>query len=446
MRRIRLGISVLVLITIVALGVAAASPRAGQEAYFPLIYREPTLTPTATPTPTPTPTPSPSPPPSMVEFRGLWVTRFDWTDGVHPASSAKIDEIVQNAAAAGFNVILFQVRGSADAYYTPGLEPWAERVSGGQLGQPPNPLWDPLAYFVAAAHARGLQLHAYINIYPVWDECGTAPPDNTDPVHFYYLLQNAHGTTNGKLNGLQWDTSDQIHCSIYQRSSPASVYADEHFLDVAEDLVNRYDIDGIHLDNIRYGGSNTSCDPISEGSYGANCFADGSYAGWQRSQVNGTVWKFYEQIVPMEPGFWLSAAVWPIYIDYWGWGGLQGYYTYYQDSKAWVQGGYIDSIMPMIYPSSYGCPDESFWTKNKWKTLVADFQATSGGRYIIPGIGTGYCTFDEIADRIAEARAIRTAGHALFSYGGLDYWDYFDDLAAGPYAAPATVPPVSWHP
>jgi uncharacterized lipoprotein YddW (UPF0748 family) len=445
MRRIRVGLSVLIVVAVVVLSRAAADSATSWRSYFPLAYREPTYTPTSTPTPTPTPTPSPTPPPPSVEFRGLWVTRFDWTDGVNPASAAKIDQIVQNVAAAGFNVILFQVRGSADAYYAPGLEPWAQRVSGGEIGQPPNPWWDPLAYFVNAAHARGLQLHAYLNVYPVWDKCGTAPPW-TAPTHFYYLLQSAHGTTGGKLNGLQWDTNDQIHCSVYQRSSPASVYADNHFLAVAQDLVNRYAIDGIHLDNIRYGGSNTSCDPVSEGSYGANCFADGGYASWQRTQVNGTVWKFYDQIVPLKPGLWLTAAVWPIYIDYWGWGGQQGYSTYYQDSKAWVQDGYIDSIMPMIYPNSYDCPYQGFWDLGKWTTLVADFQATSGGRYILPGIGAGYCTFDEISNRIAAARSIGTAGHAIFSYGGLAAWGYFDDLAAGPYAAPAAVPSIPWHP
>ena len=88
----------------------------------------------------------------MVEFRGIWVTRFDWTSYGQPADPAKIDEIVQNVADAGFNAIFFQVRGIADAYYTPGLEPWADRVSG-VYGQPPDPLWDPLATMIEKAHA-----------------------------------------------------------------------------------------------------------------------------------------------------------------------------------------------------------------------------------------------------------------------------------------------------
>jgi uncharacterized lipoprotein YddW (UPF0748 family) len=384
------------------------------------------------------------PQPPMVEVRALWVTRFDWTIYGMPASAAKIDEIVNTAADAGFNTIYFQIRGTADAYYAPGLEPWAQRVSGGQLGQAPNPYWDPLSYFIQQAHARGMALHAYLNIYPVWS-CGSTPI-TTSPLHLYDRLINAHGYQNGQPAGLQWSTTGAIHCSGYQRATPASIFVDDHLMAVAQDLVNRYDIDGIHLDHIRYGGSNASCDPVSAARYGSPCFF-GEYRDWQRRQVNGTVGRFYEDIIePNGRDLWLSAAVWPIYIDYWGWGGQEGYHDYYQDSKAWIGGEYIDSLSPMIYPSTFNCPDNSFWSLSRWQILVNDFQASANGRYIIPGIGSGYCTFDEIANRIAGARAAGTAGHAIFSYSGLKAGGYFDDLANGPYALPAELPQITWRP
>lgn len=353
-----------------------------------------------TPTITPAPTPTATPTPSGVEFRGMWVTRFDWTSSVQPADPAKIEEIVNDAASAHINVIFFQVRANADAYYAPGLEPWAKRVSG-VFGQPPSPYWDPLATLVQAAHGQGIQVHAYLNVYPVWDDCQTPPAENVLPRPFYYDLRDFHGVTGSRLNGLQWNTSYNVACSSYLRASPASTFVDDHLLAVGADLVTRYDIDGIHLDHIRYEGVNTSCDPVSEASAGANCFTtppDGylSYGDWQRAQVNGTVAKFYDQVVPLKPGLWLSAAVWPIYIDIWNWGGQEGYYDYYQDSKAWVAGGYIDSISPMIYPGSYDCDNPGFWTQQRWETLTADFQASSAGRFVIPGIGTGYCTLPKL--------------------------------------------------
>ena len=392
--------------------------------------------------PTPPPTATPTEPAGMVEFRGLWVTRFDWTQFNTPASPARIDEIVNAAAGAGFNAIFFQVRGAADAYYTPGLEPWAQRVSGGAFGQPPSPAWDPLAYFVSRAHARGLQLHAYVNVYPVWDNC-TNPPPMTSPTPFYFQLQNAHGTTDGKLNGLQWTTFDQVSCGDYVYASPASPVLRSHVKAVVADLVNRYDIDGIHLDRVRYAGRNTSCDPVSEAAFGAPCFTSNglSYADWQREQVNALVRELYQDVItPAGDDVWLTAAVWHTYIDKWGWGYSQGYSDYYQDSQAWVKNGYIDAIAPMIYSSN----PETFRLE-RWRTLVDDFQDNRGARYIIPGIGADQTPFDEIAARIAAARELGTAGHALFSYTALAAHDYFDELAAGPYAQPAAVPDLPWR-
>lgn len=411
---------------------------------------------------------TPPDPEPTTEFRGIWVTRFDWTSFGQPADPAKIDEIVQNVANAGFNVIFFQVRGIADAYYTPGLEPWSDRVSG-VYGQAPNPLWDPLARMIEKAHAAGVQVHAYMNVYPVWNGgsfCNNPPSASVTPTPLYHLLLNTHGSTNGKPNGLQWTKTQDIldvYCGPYMLGTPASIFMDDHLVAVGQDLVTRYDIDGLHLDHIRYGGSNTSCDPVSEARFGADCFSSG-YAQWQRDQVSGTVRRFYEEVVPLKSGLWLSAAVWPIHeLDpAWGFPGSpqQGNVTYYQDSKAWLASGTIDSISPMIYPGSAynGCDGNGnyledpaptstdYWIRSRWQTLVADFQAAGNGRYIIPGIGTGYCSFAEIEARIQMARDAGTAGHALFSYSSLLANGYFDDLAAGPYAETAVVPGISWHP
>ncbi len=429
----------------------ATSASSAPSVYLPLIF-----------------VPEAPPPEPMVEFRGVWITRFDWTTPGQPASPTKIDEMVQNIADAGFNVIFFQVRGIADAYYQSSLEPWSDRVSG-SYGQPPNPLWDPLAQMVHKAHASGIQVHAYINVYAVWNggsNCSqiALPSASVAPTPLYHLLLNHYGSTGGKANGLMWDRDYNLSCAGYLRGTPASIFLDNHLIDVGKDLVTRYDIDGLHLDHIRYDGSNTSCDPVSEGRYGAGCFSNSGYANWQRAQVNGTVRRFYEEVVPLKPGLWLSAAVWPIHElnPAWGFPGSpqQGNITYYQDSKAWLAGGYIDSISPMIYPGGVynKCDDagsyledpaltsSDYWIRTRWQTLVADFQAAGNGRYVIPGIGTGYCSFAEIEARIGMARAAGTAGHALFSYGDLLKNGYFDDLAAGPYAATAVVPGMGWRP
>ncbi len=430
---------VLSMLVIISAAIATSSQANDNElTHMPFVIMAPT------PTPTPTPTPKPD---QKKEFRGLWVTRYDWTTSTG-ADSGKIDEIVNNASLAGFNVILFQVRGEADAYYASSLEPWSKRLSG-TWGQ--NPGWDPLDLMIQKAHARGIQVHAYINTYPVLIGCSPGPL--TNPQHFYYLIKNQHGENDGKLRGLMWNSGGSVACSSsdYQRASPASPFNDDHMLAVAADIL-RYDVDGLHLDHIRYA-SGTSCDPVSLCRYNdqaENCsqnyscpLASSSYKDWQRAQVNGTVNKFYQLVANRNENLWLSAAVWPTYVDYWGWGYSQGYHDYFQDSKTWLQDGYIDGIMPMIY--SWNTSTDPF-RLNRWKTLVADFQNSSDGRYVIPGIGgTAFLSFSEIEARINYARQVGTIGHAIFSYGYMNQYQYFDDLKAGPYSEPASVPNIPWH-
>ena len=150
---------------------------------------------------------------------------------------------------------------------------------------------------------------------------------------------------------------------------------------------------------------------------------------------------------------WLSAAVWPTYINYWDWrtsGGYpysEGYSSYFQDSKGWMQAGIIDSISPMLYSSSDQNPATGNFRPDRWYTLVEDFQRSRQGSFVVPGIGSNhYSSFAEIENRINLARSLGTAGHIIFSYGGLVEKGYFDDLANGPYSQPAAVPPITWEP
>ncbi len=418
--------------------VTIAVAQAPGDIYLPFVASS--LEPTPTPIPPP---PPPTPPPGhMVEFRGLWITRFNWMGGNLPGRPESIDTMVNTAADAGFNALLFQVRAMADAYYPSSLEPWASRLTG-TLGQPPVPYWDPLQHMITRAHERGMQVHAYINVYTVWFATG-APP-STQPQHLYHLLANHHGTTSGKNNGLQWYTNGNVVGGEYQWATPASTFLDDHVMAVTQDLVQRYDLDGIHLDRIRYAGGITSCDPVSFQRSGVPCFTSppqgyASYSDWQRAQVNGTVAKFYNSLFDQpgwaaNRGLMLSAAVFPIYES--------GRANYYQDGKAWAQGGYIDALIPMIYS---GVSDFDATVEN-WREEAKDWHDARAGRYVFPGLGTNhYDSFAEIAGRIEASRSLGTQGHAIFSYGGLAERGYFDDLRSGPYAIPAVPPPITWHP
>jgi uncharacterized lipoprotein YddW (UPF0748 family) len=370
----------------------------------------------------------------MVEARALWVTRWDYS------TITDVQTLVANAAAAGFNVLLFQVRGNADAFYTPGLEPWAVQLSG-TLGQDPG--WDPLQTAVEAAHAYSMELHAYVNVYPVWLST-TVPLSTAIPQPLFWTLSYRYTWDDWRLVDNSGVT--QTLNSGYLWATPALTDVVDRVISVTADLVTRYDIDGIHLDLVRYAGKQYSYDPFSNAGYAAARALDPALtrAEWQRRQVTLLVSRVYSEVIPLRRGLRLSAAVWPVYQDHWGWDYGEGYSDYYQDSQGWIQAGIVDAIMPMIYPGD--AVSTTVLPPTQFALLASDFLSHAGGRHVFPGISAGYADFSEIAHRIAIARDLGAPGHAIFSARLVARNDYWDEFAAGPYAVPATVPPVTWHP
>lgn len=426
--------------------------------YLPAIRGDvpPSPEPTIEPTPETTPEPSPTPEPGR-ELRAVWVSRFDWTSYGVSAQPGDVQNVVNQAASAGFNAIFFQVRAAGDAYYTPGLEPWSPRLTG-TLGPTlgVHPGWDPLAEMITRAHAAGLQVHAWLNVYPAWQ----APPSQSmgalvPPIDGVWppqaLNRFTYHTNGGYGLGYTWRVYDEsghmpIAWNQYTWASPACPQVRDHIAAVAADIASRYAVDGIHLDNVRYPGRRYSLDPFTQ----AACDADPACssltdAGWradfQRRQVTDLVARITQQTHAIRPGALVSAAVWPVYVSRTGWPATsQGYSDYYQDSHAWVQQRAVDAIAPMVYGA------DLFTDIDTWGTIVADYLANSGGGWVLPGVGietnAGACVpFDRIAGQIATARALGAPGHAVFSLKGLERCGYLASLRSGLYAEPA-VPPA----
>ena len=442
------------------LATPAAASVSAAGAYLPLVFHE-YAAPTATLTPSHTPTATPTrPPPPSVEARALWITRFDWTC-ILPCSLPGPDtvhQMVDNAATAGFNMLLFQIRGNGDAYYTPGLEPWSSRLTGtysATLGL--NPGWDPLAVMIAEAHARGMQVHAYFNAYPAWltdPGSSSPPPDNTAPLHPFWTWSRAPGSNWAYWR--QWDTSHHpmnLARDSYLWASPGNDWlVENHIVATAIDILSRYNVDGLHLDLVRYAGPNYSCDPRSEERWGGPCptsIPDTSYADWQRSQVTRLVSRIYnEGVLPQGRRVMLSAAVWWFPQDVWGLGCNGGYDRYYQDAHGWLNAGIIDAEMPMLY----GCPafaDGAAGDSN-WAMVTQDWLAHCADRFVFPGISADM-SFASIETRINSERAHAAsvgavAGHAIFCYSAVNARGYWDAFASGPYVQRAAAPTPGWHP
>lgn len=383
-----------------------------------------------------------------IERRAIWITRYDWTTMTGAADPEDIDRMVTQIAAAGFNTIFFQVRGGGDAYYTPGLEPWSDRLTAGTPGETlgRDPGWDPLARMLAQGHAARLEVHAYVNVYTAWLPPASATygdlwPRATEPPQMFdrftygpsYLAHpgehglgydwRQHGES-GQPMALSWGS--------YLWASPGLDEVQAHVKAVIGDIVSRYPVDGVHLDLVRYAGRSYSYDPASNAAAGSIKSPDRDQ--WQRERVTALVQDVREEVRALRSGdIVVSAAVWPYTTDKWGWGVSEGYSDYYQDARGWLATGAVDVLVPMLYG---GYADDL----TRWEMLMVDFLNEANDRPVYPGIGGHYTDFDAISARIDAARAAGAQGHAIFSYSGLEANQAWAALAAGPYSVPAQLP------
>ncbi len=355
-----------------------------------------------------------------VETRALWVNRWEFS------TPDDIRRMADKAADANFNALFFQVRGNADACYPSGLEPWIARLSG-VFGNDPG--WDPLAVAVDEAHARGLELHAWVNIYPAW--LGATPPSPAEPEPMFLRFNRLHGD-----QWVVWDRQQQPMQlnSHYLWANPGHLAVQDQIAAVGYDIVSRYYVDGLHLDYVRYPGWEYSRDPLTlQAVAQAQALEPGlDRKEWQRRQVNHLVSRLFAGIQGIKPGLTLSAAVWPIYLDTWEWWDAgDGYDGFCQDSVGWVQEAIADLICPMLYLASITTDDAQY------QALVEDFVARAGGEHVVTGIIANYDDFDVIARRIDMARAAGAAGQAIFSHGHVNQRNYWIRFKQGPYATPA---------
>jgi len=355
------------------------------------------------------------------ETRALWVSRWDFKD------SPDVQAIVDKAAYAHLNTILFQVRGQADAMYPSSLEPWAAELTG-TFGRDPG--YDPLAELIERAHAKGLEVQAWVNVYPVW-RGNSPPPASVTPTPMYQDFSARYGQ-----EWLQWKDGQPMALGqeSYLAANPAHPAVRERVVAVCKDLLSRYALDGLHLDYVRYSGADYSDDPLSNREYAAALAQNPglSRADWQRAQVTALVQQVCDEALPLRPGARLTTTAWPVYQDRWGWyDHKDGYGAYYQDSQAWARSGLVSAILPMIYgPTVHNYPD-------RYQALAQDYVEGSRPGAVILGVDADYDSFAEISRQIAVARQLGARGEALFSYGALNQHGFWQALHDGPYREPA---------
>ena len=370
------------------------------------------------------------------EARIVWLHRFEYTN-VNPkydqdAIRQKIADAIDAAADANFNAILFQVRGNGDAYYQPGLEPWGQHLTG-ELGKDPG--WDPLAFAIQRAHKRGLELHAWLNTFPVWR--GVEPPKITSPPSPY-------------LKHPEWLVCDSSGApmplsSHYVSFSPGIPDVHQYISAIVMDILRRYNVDGIHFDYIRYP-EGAVPHGYSHDAISVKRFNDPNenplrldWSDWQREQLNHFISLIYNQINDFKPEVKLSAAVIGSYTR----GGWNAYNAVYQDGRRWAELGKIDFLTPMIYTSRKHYSQPFTEISAEWHDLHRH------DRHIFPGIGSFRFTgrnallqWDETNHQINELRQNAIPGMVFFDASSLE--NHWIELREKFFSHPAKIPAMPW--
>ena len=353
---------------------------------------------------------NPSGPPQP-PVRTLWVTRFDYT------TPEDVRSIIDNVAGAGFTDVFFQIRGNASVFYKSRLEPWAFELSGGQvemLGSDPG--WDPLQLALDTARPHGLRVHAYMNVLPGWKGLEDPPPaiGQLWTAHPDWFMVDSLGQKMLPTSG--W----------YSFINPVLPEVRAHLRGIVAELC-QYEVDGIHLDYIRYPHdyhlvarqrypdasdeeimrhADFSYDPASQAAlfdrYGWDV-SSRQITKFRCDSVTRVVRDVSYVMQTQKPGRCLLTA------SVMGNPG-EGKAHAYQDSGAWARQGLVDWVVQMNYGTT------SF---NRY--LRAMKKATGRRKFrssVVVGINCKNDT-DEILAQLDKVRESCSRGFALFSYSFL---------------------------
>ncbi len=330
------------------------------------------------------------------ELRGAWiatVSNIDWPSRAGLAEAAAKTELLaylDAARAVNLNAVFFQVRPEADTFYRSNLEPWSRYLTGTQ-GQDPG--WDPLQFLLDEAHARGLEVHAWLNPYRAKASFASAAAPNHVSVT---LAEHAE-----RYGNLLW-------------MDPGALPVQVHLLAVVDELVRGYALDGLHFDDYFYPYPDSAVgafpDDASFAVYqqgGGNLSRD----DWRRDNVNQMVRGVSETVAAADPACRFGISPFGIYRPGIppGISGLDQYAAIYADPPVWISEGWVDYLAPQLYwrtdqtRQAYGVLIE--W----WAGLAAEGRSIFAGNYLSQ-LGMSGWTLEEFEQQLALTRAQRAQG------------------------------------
>ncbi len=379
------------------------------------------------------------PPPIPREFRAVWVAtvnNIDWPSkpGLPSAKQqAEIINILDTAVNMHLNAIVLQVRPACDAMYPSALEPWSEYLTG-TMGTAPSPNYDPLEFWITEAHKRCIELHAWFNPYRAHHPSAKGPISEEHVSKTKPIITKTYGS----------------HLWL----DPGEKGTQDHSLAVIMDVVKRYDIDGVHMDDYFYPYKEKNKDgeiiPFPDDhSYGVYKKAGGNLdkEDWRRSNVDHFVEHLYKEIKRVKPQVRLGISpfgIWrpgnPPQIK-----GFDQYSELYADARKWIREGWVDYWTPQLY-WSIAAPAQSYPVLLQWWS-----DQNLKHRNLWPGLYTsrtyeGNWSAKEITDQIEVTRKQAGAGGVVhFSMTSIMRNSRgIADALRRSYAEPALVPATPW--
>jgi len=279
------------------------------------------------------------------EMRAVWVASvfgLDWPQGVYNVAAQKQQYInyLDKFKAMNINAIYFQVKGMGDAFYNSSYEPWSSAITGVRGA---DPGYDVLKFMIDEAHARDIEFHAWMNPYRI-----------------------ATRTAGGSFPALHSavDPNWVVDFPTIRIYNPARPEVRQRLVDIVKDMLNKYDVDGIHFDDYFYPEGVTLADQADYATYGAG---SANVQDFRRENVNKAIKGVYDAIVSTKPSVVFSVSPAPEI--------AKNYNSLYADVKKWNQEGWVDVVIPQLY-QEIGNQFNDFrlrlaeWTNNSYKAAL----------------------------------------------------------------------------
>lgn len=360
---------------------------------------------------------------SKYEYRAVWLTTVENLDWPKTKIRRKADIGVQKSELVAMldslkrlnvNTVLLQTRLRGDVIYPSKIESFAHVLTGVE-GRDPG--YDPLAFAIEECHKRGMQLHAWIVTMPL----GT----------------DEHVSRQGSLALSRKKKNLCTHYTGQWYMEPGNPGTAEHITGIVKEIVSNYDVDGIHLDYIRYPDRTTGYPDASlYRKYGKGQ----SLASWRRGNITRVVNAVYGAVKELKP--WVRVSCSPLgkydTLSRYSSRGWDAYNSVYQAAQEWVRDGVMDILFPMLY-----------FEGNNFYPFVLDWLENSSGRHIVPGIGIyrllpeyGGWRDVEVKRQLRTSRSAGCAGTGMFRAEHM--LGIGKTVYASVYTEPALVPPMTW--